>query len=209
MAGQGVGLERAAGHTMSVALALNSSKEIWPSPSVSYLAISTPMRSERTSVKEPALTSRLDTSAICSKACRKRNGDGSDDGSGSRLEYAVQGLRQLEGSPCPLPPAPCPLPAARCPLPAARCPCCLILTCRPLPLPVLPHPDLPQHLPQLEGVDLTIPREAVHPVEDVLPQHQGLALTQVGAKCVAERIAGLCRAGVRVRVGWGARAGWG
>ena len=198
MAGQGVGLERAAGHTMSVALALNSSKEIWPSPSVSYLAISTPMRSERTSVKEPALTSRLDTSAICSKACRKRNGDGSDDGSGSRLEYAVQGLRQLEGSPCPLPPAPCPLPAARCPLPAARC-----------PLPVLPHPDLPQHLPQLEGVDLTIPREAVHPVEDVLPQHQGLALTQVGAKCVAERIAGLCRAGVRVRVGWGARAGWG
>ena len=172
-------MERAAGHTMSVALALNSSKEIWPSPSVSYLAISTPMRSERTSVKEPALTSRLDTSAICSKACRKRNGDGSDDGSGSRLEYAVQGLRQLEGSP------------------------------RPLPLPVLPHPDLPQHLPQLEGVDLTIPREAVHPVEDVLPQHQGLALTQVGAKCVAERIAGLCRAGVRVRVGWGARAGWG
>jgi hypothetical protein len=191
MAGQGVGLERAAGHTMSVALALNSSKEIWPSPSVSYLAISTPMRSERTSVKEPALTSRLDTSAICSKACRKRNGDGSDDGSGSRLEYAVQGLRQLEGSPCPQPPAPSPPPAARC------------------PLPVLPHPDLPQHLPQLEGVDLTIPREAVHPVEDVLPQHQGLALTQVGAKCVAERIAGLCRAGVRVRVGWGARAGWG
>ena len=156
---------------MSVALALNSSKEIWPSPSVSYLAMSTEMRSESTSVKEPALTSRLDISAIWSKAWHERKGQRSRDGSGAGMAARARGISRDSNPALPLP--------------------------QPLPNP---------HLPQLERVDLAVAREAVHPVEDILPQHQALALVQVRPKRLAERIGALRRARVRVGVGLGARA---